>query len=111
MCAYSASKAAIIGFTKTCAKDLAPHGIRVNAISPQFVGDCEMWDRQCELQASAGSQYFSTDKDAVSQQMIKGCPMRRCGTLQEVVSLAVFLMSYDSSYISAANIKVTGGIP
>ena len=55
MIAYSASKAAVIGFTQTVSKDLAPHNIRVNAISPQFVGDCEMWDRQCELQAAAGS--------------------------------------------------------
>ena len=45
MIAYTASKAAVIGMTKTAAKDLAPHNIRVNAISPQFVGGCEMWDR------------------------------------------------------------------
>lgn len=66
MAAYTASKAAIIGFTKTCSKDLAPHNIRVNAMSPQFVGDCMMWDRQCELQAATNTQYFSTDKEIVS---------------------------------------------
>lgn len=49
MAAYTASKAAVIGLTKTAAKDVAPYKIRVNAMSPAFVGDCLMWDRQCEL--------------------------------------------------------------
>lgn len=45
MAAYTASKSAVIGLTKTAAKDVAPHGVRVNALSPAFVGDCMMWDR------------------------------------------------------------------
>ena len=49
MAAYTASKAAVIGLTKTAAKDVAPHGVRVNSLSPAFVGYCMMWDRQCEL--------------------------------------------------------------
>ena len=111
MAAYTASKAAVIGLTKTAAKDVAPHKIRVNALSPAFVGDCMMWDRQCELQAAAGSQYYSADKDEVSEQMIKACPMRRCGSLAEVAGVVAFLLSPDSSYVSAANVQVTGGIP
>ena len=67
MAAYTASKSAVIGLTKTASKDLAPHNIRVNALSPAFVGDCLMWDRQCELQAAAGSMYYSSDKEEVSK--------------------------------------------
>ena len=70
MPAYAASKAAVIGLTKTASKDLAPYNIRVNSLAPAFVGGCMMWDRQCELQASAGSMYYSSDKDEVSDQMI-----------------------------------------
>lgn len=51
MMAYCASKTAVLGISRTAAKDLAPHGIRVNSISPCFIGDCFMWDRQCELQS------------------------------------------------------------
>jgi NAD(P)-dependent dehydrogenase (short-subunit alcohol dehydrogenase family) len=56
MVAYSASKAAVIGMTKSAAKDLAPHGIRVNCRSPAFIGPGSMRDRQVDLQAAAGTR-------------------------------------------------------
>jgi len=55
--------------------------------------------------------YYSADKAEVSDQMIKACPMRRCGSLAEVSGVVAFLLSNDSSYVSGANIQVTGGIP
>ena len=110
MIAYTASKTAVIGISRTAAKDLAPYNIRVNAISPCFIGDCYMWDRQCELQAAANTQYYSADKDEVSKQMIDSCPMRRAGSLEEVASVVAFLLSPDSSYVSGSNTQVTGGI-
>ncbi|MEX1057018.1 MAG: SDR family oxidoreductase, partial [Natronospirillum sp.] len=54
MIAYATSKAALLGMTLTAAKDLAPHNIRVNAISPAYMGPGFMWTRQVELQAAAG---------------------------------------------------------
>jgi len=68
MSAYSASKAAVIGLTLSAAKDLAPHGIRVNAVSPAFIGPGRMWTRQVEAQAIVGSQYYGTDPDEVAAQ-------------------------------------------
>ena len=53
MPAYSASKGAVMSLTRAASKDLAPLGIRVNAISPCFIGPGRMWDRQTMLQAQA----------------------------------------------------------
>jgi NAD(P)-dependent dehydrogenase (short-subunit alcohol dehydrogenase family) len=109
MPAYSASKAAVIGLTKSAAKDLAPAGIRVNAISPAFIGPGKMWDRQVELQAGVGSQYYSSDPTEVARQMIALVPMRRCGTPDEVANVVAYLLSDDASYLTGVNIEISGG--
>lgn len=109
MVAYSASKAAVVAMTKSAAKDLAHHSIRVNSISPAFIGPGAMWDRQVELQANAPSQYFADDPEVVAQQMISSVPLRRYGSLDEVASVVHFLLSDDASYITAFDIEVSGG--
>ncbi len=109
MLAYAASKFAVIGMTQTAAKDLAPYGIRVNALSPALIGPGMMWTRQTELQAAVGSQYFSADPKVVEQQMIDSVPMRRLGSLEEVANGVAFLMSEEASYITGFNLEVTGG--
>ena len=109
MAAYSASKAAVIALTKTSAKDLASASIRVNSVSPAFIGPGQMWDRQVELQASTPSQYFSDDPDEVAEQMLSSVPLRRYGSLDEVASVVQFLLSDEASYITAFDIEVSGG--
>ncbi len=109
MPAYSASKAAVIGLSKSAAKDLAPYGIRVNAVSPAFIGPGAMWDTQVERQAAVGSQYFSTDPGTVAQQMTEMIPMRRQGTPAEVADAICFLVGRRSSYLTGINLEVTGG--
>ena len=110
MPAYAASKGAVIGYTKAAARDLAPFGIRVNAVSPAFIGPGEMWDRQVDQQAGTPSQYYSNDPATVAQEMIAQVPLRRLGTLEEVAATVAWLASDDSSYITGENIGVTGGI-
>jgi 2-dehydro-3-deoxy-L-rhamnonate dehydrogenase (NAD+) len=109
MAAYSASKAAVIALTKSSAKDLAPFGIRANTISPAFIGPGAMWDRQVELQAAAGSQYYATTPDEVSRQMIDMIPLRRYGSLDEVAKVVEFLLSSSASYLTGVNIEIAGG--
>lgn len=110
MPAYSASKAAIIGLTRSAAKDLAPHGIRVNAVSPAFIGPGAMWDRQIEMQAATPSVYYSDDPEAVAEEMINQIPLRRLGTLDEVASVVTFLLSEESSYLTGVNLEIAGGV-
>ena len=109
MPAYAASKAAVIGLTKAAAKDLAPAGIRVNAVSPGFIGPGRMWETQVREQAAVGSRYFATDADAVAAQMLASVPVRRYGSVGEVASVIEFLLSDAASYITGVNIEVSGG--
>jgi NAD(P)-dependent dehydrogenase (short-subunit alcohol dehydrogenase family) len=109
MPAYAASKAAVIGLTKAAAKDLAPAGIRVNAVSPAFVGPGRMWEAQVAGQAAADTQYYASTPDAVAAQMIGMVPMRRYGSVQEVATVVAFLLSDDASYVTGVNVEVSGG--
>ena len=109
MPAYAASKAALIGLTKAAAKDLAPKGIRVNAVSPAFVGPGLMWDTQVARQAAAGSQYYATEPDAVAAQMIGMVPLRRYASPHEIAAAVAFLLSDDASYVTGVNLEVSGG--
>jgi NAD(P)-dependent dehydrogenase (short-subunit alcohol dehydrogenase family) len=110
MPAYSASKGAVMSLTRAASKDLAPLGIRVNAISPAFIGPGRMWDRQTDLQAQAASQYYSTDPAEVAREMIGAVPLRRVGTLDEVAATVVWLLSDESSYLTGQNLVISGGI-
>ena len=109
MIAYSASKAAVKHMTVIAAKDLAPFDIRVNSISPAYIGPGFMWTRQVELQAKARSVYFSEDPEQVASQMVDSVPMRRYGSINEVIGPVLFLLSDDASYLTGIDIKITGG--
>ncbi|CEM19262.1 unnamed protein product [Vitrella brassicaformis CCMP3155] len=110
MVAYGSSKAAVHHMTRIAAKDLAPHDIRVNSVSPAFTGPGFMWTRQVELQAEAGSIHYDKDPKVVAQQMIGSTPLRRYGSVDEVIGPVTFLLSDDASYLTGIDIQVTGGM-
>lgn len=110
MVAYASSKAAVMCMTVSTAKDLAPFNIRVNAISPALIGPGYMWDRQNELHAASGSPYFASDPEVVAQNKVNGVPLKRLGTTEEVIKSVMYLLSDDSSYTSATNLVVDGGM-
>lgn len=110
MVAYASSKAAVLAMTVSTSKDLAPYGIRVNAVSPALIGPGYMWDRQNELHASSGSPYFATDPDVVAANKVNSVPMKRLGTIEEVIQSVAFLLSDQSSYTTGTNLVVDGGM-
>lgn len=91
---YAASKAGVIGFTKTAARELAVRGINVNAIAPGFI-DTEMTRRLPE------------DKKIKLNEQI---PLGRLGTPEDVASAVIFLATDDSKYITGQVISVNGGM-
>ncbi len=93
-CNYSASKAGIIGFTKSIAKELASRNIRSNAIAPGFI----------ETDMTAVLQ------DNVKENIYNQIPLKRMGTAKEVANLAYFLGSDESSYITGQVINIDGGM-
>lgn len=110
MIAYASSKAAVLAMTVSSSKDLAPIGIRVNAVSPALIGPGFMWDRQNELHAKSGSPYFASDPEVVAKNKVGSVPMKRLGAIEEVVKSVAFLLSDQSSYTTGTNLVVDGGM-
>lgn len=93
-CNYSASKAGIIGFTKSIAKELASRNIRANAVAPGFIA----------------TDMTSVLSDAVKENINNQIPLKRMGAAKEVAELIYFLGSEKSSYITGQVINVDGGM-
>ena len=91
---YGASKAGQIGFTRTLAKEVARKKITVNCVSPGFI--------KTELLDDLSTEQLSTYKKMV--------PMRRFGTVDEVVDAVLFLASEQASYITGSTLDVNGGL-
>jgi NAD(P)-dependent dehydrogenase (short-subunit alcohol dehydrogenase family) len=101
---YCASKAAVISYTQSAALAMAPHGIRVNAISPGVV-DTPMWAEVDALFAKAEGLQIGEKKKAVGLAV----PLGRMGVPADIAGAAVFLASAESSYITAQTLNVDGG--
>ena len=104
--AYSASKFGGIGLTQSIALDLAPHGIRVNAVCPGNLLDGTLW------QDSLFKQYAQTQgltPDEVRAKYESQVPLGRGATYDDVSGVVVFLCSSEASYMTGQAINVTGG--
>ncbi|WP_457568500.1 3-oxoacyl-[acyl-carrier-protein] reductase [Desulfurobacterium sp.] len=91
---YASAKAALVGFTKSLAKEVAPRGIRVNAIAPGYIT----------------TDMTQKIPQKIKETLIKSIPMRREGKPSEVADVVLFLASDMSSYVTGTTIHVNGGL-
>ena len=91
---YSASKAGIIGFTKSLAKEVSSRNILVNAVAPGFIE----------------SDMTNGLKDEIKEEISKNIPLKRIGKPEDIANVVKFLVSEESSYITGQVINVDGGM-
>ncbi len=91
---YAATKAGVIGFTKTWARELGPKGIRVAAVCPGFIA----------------TPILDTIPESVMQKMVEKVPLGRLGRPDEIADVYCWLASDEASYVNGAIIEVSGGI-
>ena len=91
---YAASKAGVIGLTKTAARELAPRGINVNAVAPGYI-ETDMTD---------------VLSDEFKSQILSAVPLRRMGKAEDVANLVGFLASESADYITGQVLHVDGGM-
>ncbi|WP_416197454.1 MAG: 3-oxoacyl-[acyl-carrier-protein] reductase [Sporanaerobacter sp.] len=91
---YSASKAGVIGFTKSIAKELGSRGINVNAVAPGFVE----------------TDMTNILNDKIKDEMINSIPLKRAGKPEDVANVVAFLCSEKADYITGQVINVDGGM-
>lgn len=96
---YAACKSGLVGMTRSLALDMAPHGIRVNAVSPGYV------------RTRLVDEYFAQSEDTgVEQQVLDVHPLGRIGTPEEVAEVVCFLAPSAASYVTGAEWNVDGGL-
>ncbi|MFN8216070.1 MAG: 3-oxoacyl-ACP reductase FabG [Solirubrobacterales bacterium] len=89
---YAASKAGVIGFTKTVAQEVARRGVTVNAVAPGFI------------------ETALTEEILDSSELVKAIPARRVGTPEDVAACIRFLASEEASYVTGTTLTVDGGL-
>ncbi len=94
--AYSAAKGAIVSLTKALAKEMSPHGIRVNCVAPGLIGETPFHGRFTAPDAFANAA--------------KGVLLGRAGTPDEVATVVAFLASSDASFLTGETIEINGGM-
>ncbi|NMG75003.1 3-oxoacyl-ACP reductase FabG [Aromatoleum diolicum] len=91
---YAASKAGVIGLTKTWARELGPKGVRVNAVVPGTVA----------------THILDTVPEEILNQIKQACWLRRVGRPEELANVYAFLASDEASYVNGATLEVSGGV-
>ncbi len=103
--AYTTTKFAVIGLTKSAAVDFGPDGIRVNAVCPGLI-QTQMADKEIELYADSWGVSFEESRDRLAELV----PVGGWGTPEDIADAVAWLASDSSKYVSGVALPVTGGL-
>lgn len=98
---YVMSKHAVVGLTKVAALEAAPHGVRVNSIHPSAVNT--------RMMRSLEAGFSPQDSEAARAKMVDAIPMKRYAEVADVLGVALFLASDESSFVTGSQYRVDGG--
>jgi len=101
---YTASKFAVVGFTKATALELAPHKINVNCVCPGYVGT-DMQKRELVWEAKLSG----STPEKVREGYVSQVPLGRLATPDDVATIVAFLLSHDADYMTGQAINISGG--
>lgn len=104
--AYCASKFGVIGLTQAVGAEVAPDGVRVNAVCPGSVSETRMGQVVIEQKIALG---YGGSPEEVVQRGAESFPLRRLGTVEDVVGAVMFLISENSNWITGESINIDGG--
>lgn len=105
LAAYTTTKHAVVGFTKAAAADLAPLGIRVNAVCPGLI-DTQMGDAEVQHLAAL----WEVGVDQARERLVGDVPLGRWGTSADVAEVVAFLLDPVSNYLTGVAMPVAGGL-
>lgn len=104
--AYCASKFGVVGLTQAVGAEVAPDGVRVNAVCPGSVSETRMGKVVIEQKIELG---YGGSPEEVVRRGAESFPLRRLGTVEDVVSAVLFLISENSNWITGESINIDGG--
>jgi len=106
MAAYCASKFGVVGFTQAIAAEVGRDSVRVNAVCPSTVAETGMGQRVLDQKVALG---LGTSPDEILGRSASSFPLQRVGTVADVVSAVMFLISEASDWITGESINIDGG--
>ena len=104
--AYCASKFGVVGLTQSIAAEVAPDGVRVNAVCPSTIADSPMGDDVARQRVALG---HAADIDGIRQRRIERYPLGRPGVVADVTEAVLFLLSDGAGWITGETLNIDGG--
>ena len=108
---YCASKFAVTGMTQAIGAEVAPHGVTVNAVCPSSIPGTGMGEKVAgqKVQLYKEMGFSKGDVETILKEGAEAFPLKRLGTVEDIVSVIMYLISENASWITGESINIDGG--